>query len=117
MAPLYNLLAHYILVTDSVTVVILILGGLLGLSAVINIVLLITVVILAAKRRGKDNNIVPSLSPKATSVSEGDDGTKDIEMKPNSLYGVTSNSERIVTKPNEVYGVSNHPMAYEYVNP
>ena len=53
----------------------------------------------------------------ATSVSEGDAGTEDIEMKPNSLYGVTSDSERIVTKQNEVYGVSNHPMAYEYVNP
>ena len=53
----------------------------------------------------------------ATSVSEGDDGTKDIEMKPNSLYGVTSDSERIMTKPNEVYGVSNHPMAYENINP
>ena len=113
MAPLYNLLAHYILATGSV--VILILGGLLGLSVVINIVLLITVVILAAKRREKD--IVPSLPPMATSVSEGDAGTKHIEMKPNSLYGVTSDSERIVIKPNEVYGVSNHPMAYEYVNP
>ena len=30
----------------------------------------------------------------------------DIEMKPNSLYGLTSGSESIVTKPNEVYGVS-----------
>jgi hypothetical protein len=47
-------------------------------------------------------------------------GTLDIEMKPNSLYGLTS--EAIVTKPNEVYGVSvpaepSQPATYEYVNP
>ena len=43
-------------------------------------------------------------------------GTLDIEMKPNSLYGLTSDG--IVTKPNEVYGVSvpNQLVTYEYVN-
>lgn len=53
----------------------------------------------------------------------GKEGTVDIEMKPNSLYGLTSGSEAIVTKPNEVYGVSvpaaepTQPATYEYVNP
>jgi hypothetical protein len=50
----------------------------------------------------------------------GNQGIVDIEMKPNSLYGLTS--EAIVTKPNEVYGVSlpaepSLPATYEYVNP
>ena len=45
----------------------------------------------------------------------------DIDMKPNTVYGLTS--ESIVTKPNEVYGVAtattdpSEPEAYDYVNP
>jgi hypothetical protein len=46
----------------------------------------------------------------------GNQGTLDgIEMKPNSLYGLTSDG--IVTKPNEVYGMSvpSQPATYECV--
>ena len=52
----------------------------------------------------------------------GNQGTLDIEMKPNSLYGLISGSERIVTKPNEVYGVlvpaesSQRSETYIYMN-
>ena len=89
------------------------LGGVLGLSVIINIILLIVVVVLVTKRKNTSLSLPPS-----TSGAED----KDIEMKPNSLYGLTSGSESIVTKPNEVYGVSmtsehGHPATYEYVNP
>ena len=97
---------------DSVATPAIILGGVLGLSVIINIVLLIIVVVLVTKR--KSTSLLP---PPTTSVDD-----KDIEMKPNSLYGLTSGSESIMTKPNEVYGVSmtsepSHPATYEYVNP
>ena len=47
-------------------------------------------------------------------------GSMDTEMKPNSLYDLTNDSESIVTKPNEVYGVSvgaelSDPASYDYV--
>ena len=97
-----------------------ILGGVLGLSTVINVILLIVVVALATRM---NNTFAPSLPPTSVTGGEGErQGTMDIEMKPNSLYGLTSNNESIVTKPNEVYGVSvltepSHPAAYEYVVP
>ena len=92
------------------------LGGALGLSVIINVILIIVVVILVTKKR---NTFAPPLPPSSVNEGEGGKGTMDIEMKPNSLYGLTSGSESIVTKPNEVYGVSqsSHPEAYEYVNP
>ena len=78
-----------------------------------NVILLIIVVILVTKRKTTSLSLPPS-----TMVTED----KDIEMKPNSLYGLTSGSESIVTKPNKVYGVSmtsepSQPATYEYVNP
>ena len=56
---------------------------------------------------------------------EGKQGTLDIEMKRNSLYGqltAAAGTDNIVTKPNKVYGASvaakpSQPEAYEYVNP
>ena len=71
---------------------------------------------------------VASPIPPDTSANEGEvkQGTLDIEMKPNLLYGqlTAGGSDSIVTKPNEVYRVSNsvraepsQPEAYEYVNP
>ena len=49
---------------------------------------------------------VASPIPPDTSANEGEvkQGILDIEMKPNSLYDLTS--DNIVTKPNEVYRVS-----------
>ncbi len=94
-----------------------VLGGILGLSVIINIILII---VLITKNRKSSQ----SLPAPPTSVNDrvGEKGAMDIEMKPNSLYGLTSGSESIVTKPNEVYGVSvpaesSHPATYEYVNP
>ena len=58
--------------------------------------------------------------PPFSAVNEGggNQETLDIEMNPNSLYGLTSGSESIVT---EVYGVSDsvpsQPATYEYINP
>ena len=77
---------------------------------IINIILLIVVIVLVIKSKSTSLSL-----PLSTSVAED----KDIEMKSNSLYGLT---ESIVTKPNEVYGVSmtsepSHPATYEYVNP
>ena len=96
-----------------------VLGSLLGLSVILNIFLIIVVVILVAKNRA--TSISQPLSPSsAVNEGRGNQGTLDIEMKPNSLYGLTSGSENIiVTKPNEVYGVSvpSQPATYEYVNP
>jgi hypothetical protein len=97
-----------------------ILGGVLGVSVIINIILIIVVVVLVTKNRSTS----PSLpAPPTSAMNEGggrNQGTLDIEMKPNSLYGLTS--EAIVTKPNEVYGVSlpaepSQPVTYEYVDP
>ena len=50
----------------------------------------------------------------------GNQETLDIEMNPNSLYGLPS--DNIMTKQNEVYGVpvpaeSSQSAAYENVNP
>ena len=85
---------------------------------ILNIFLIIILVVLVAKNRANS----PSLPvPPSSAVNEGggNQGTLDIEMKPNSLYGLTSGSESIVTKPNEVYRVSvpSQPATYEYVNP
>ena len=93
-----------------------ILGGVLGISVTINIILIIVVVVLVTKNRGT------SLSLPALPTREREEGAADIEIKPNSLYGLTSGSESIVTKPNEVYGLSvpakpSQPVTYEYVNP
>ena len=93
-----------------------ILGGVLGLSVSINIILIVVVVLVTKVR------VAPPIPPD-TSANEGEvkQGTLDIEMKPNSLYGqlTAGGSDSIVTKPNEVYGVSvpSQPEAYEYVNP
>ena len=77
------------------------------------------VVILVAKNRASS----PSLPvPPSSAVNEGggNQGTLDIEMNPNSLYGLTSGSESIATIPNEVYGVSDSVPSqlatYEYIN-
>ena len=87
------------------------------MSVIINIILIIVVV----AKNTKPSQSLPAL-PTSVNVREGEKGAMDIEMKPNSLYGLTSGSESIVTKPNEVYGVSvpaepSHPATYEYVNP
>ena len=81
------------------------------------IFLIIVIVALVAKNRASS----PSLPvPPSSAVNEGggNQGTLDIEMKPNSLYGLTSDG--IVTKPNEVYGVMapaepSQPETYEYL--
>ena len=87
------------------------------MSVILNIFLIIVnvVVVLIAKNRASS----PSLPVPPVNEGGGTQGTLDIEMKPNSLYGLTSGSESIVTKPNEVYGVSvpSQPATYEYVNP
>ena len=85
---------------------------------ILNIFLIFVVVILIVKNRATSLSLpVPSSS--AVNEGGGTQGTLDIEMKPNSLYGLTSGSESIVTKPNEVYGVSmpSQSAIYEYVNP
>ena len=91
-----------------------ILGGILGLSVILNIFLII-VVILVAKNRATSPSLPVPLYCAAVNEGGVNQGTQDIEMKPNSLYGLTSGSESIVTKPNEVYGVSvpSQPATYE----
>ena len=84
-------------------------GGVLGLSVILNIFLIIIAVVLVAKNRESS----PSL-PVPPSSAVNNQGTLDIEMKSNSLYGLTSDG--IVTKPNEVYGVSVSAI-YEQVIP
>ena len=79
------------------------LGGVLGLSVIINIILTIVVVILITKIR-----VTFPLPPTIAMVNEGEgkQGTLDIEMKCNSLYGqltAAGGTDNIVTKPNEVY--------------
>ena len=83
------------------------------MSVMLNIFLIIVVVVLVAKNRATSS----SLPVPPTSAMNEERGTVDIEMKPNSLYGLTSKG--IITKPNEVYGVSvpSQPATYEYVNP
>ena len=79
-----------------------ILGGVLGLST-ISVTLFVVVVVLVTRKR---NTFAPSLPPSSVQVNaegNGGKGTMDIEMEPNSLYGLTSSGESIVTKPNEVY--------------
>jgi hypothetical protein len=98
-----------------------ILGGVLGLSVIMNIILIIVVVVLVARNRLTS----PSLpAPPTSAMNEGGGGNQGIldgvEMKPNSLYGLTGDG--IMTKPNEVYGVSlpsepSQPATYEYVDP
>ena len=92
-----------------------ILAGVLGLSVSVNIILIIVVVVWVTKVR-----VTSPVPPDTSANEEVKQGTLDIEMKPNSLYDLTSDS--IVTKPNEVYRVSvlaepSQPEAYEYVNP
>ena len=69
------------------------LEGALGVSLVINTILVVTVVALLVKIRDLQ---YPSSSRREEAL--------DIEIKPNSVYGLAS--ENIVTKPNEVYGVA-----------
>ncbi len=84
-----------------------VLGGILGLSVTINIILIIVLVI----KKGKHSQSPPTDREKKKGA------IRDIEMKPNSLYGLTSGSESIVTKPNEVYRVSvPAEPTYECVN-
>ena len=91
-------------------------GGILGLSVILNIFLIIVAVVLVAKIRASSPSL-PVQSSSAVNEFEGgvNQGTLDIEMKPNSMYGLTSDG--IVTKPNEVYGVSvsSQPAIYEQV--
>ena len=86
----------------------------------INVILIIVVAVLVIKNGGMSQSALP-LQPKIN-AGHGGKGLMDIEMKPNSLYGLTSGSESIVTKPNEVYGLSvpaepSQPVTYEYINP
>ena len=88
-------------------------GGAAGLLILLILLLVVIIVVLLVTKR-KSTSLLP---PPTTSVDD-----KDIEMKPNSLYGLTSGSESIMTKPNEVYGVSmtsepSHPPIYEEVGP
>ena len=76
--------------------------------------------VLVAKNRATSPSL-PAVPPtSAVNEGGGNQGTLDIEMNPNPLYGLTS--DNIVTKPNEVYGVSvpaepSQPATYEYLNP
>ena len=88
------------------------LGGILGASVVVNIILFIIVVVLLIRTKPDTRSQSPSSSSR--SKKEGQ-GAMDIEMKPNT------ECDDIVTKPNEVYGVTtttepHHPDTYEYVN-
>ena len=89
-------------------------GGVLGVSVILNIFLIIVGVVLVAKNRASSLSL-PVQSSSAVNEGGGNQGTLDIEMKSNSLYGLTSDG--IVTKPNEVYGVSvsSQPAIYEQV--
>ena len=87
---------------------------------ILNIFLIIVVVVLIVKNRASSLSVpVPPSSAVIQNEGGGNQGTLDIEMKPNSLYDLTS--DNIVTKPNEVYGVSDsvpsQPAIYEYINP
>jgi hypothetical protein len=84
---------------------------------ILNIILIIIVVVVVAKNQATSHSqlVTPT---SAMNERGGNQGTLDIEMKPNSLYGPTS--EGIVTKPNEVYGVSvpaepSQPATYECI--
>ena len=79
-------------------------------------ILNIVVVVLVAKKRASSPSL-PVQSSSAMNDRGGTQGTLDIEMKSNSLYGLTNDG--IVTKPNEVYGVSvpSQPAIYEYIAP
>ena len=61
------------------------LGGILGLSVII-IVILITVVVLVTKNREKSQSTRPF--PPEFHNGSGQNGIMDVEMKPNSLYGL-----------------------------
>ena len=94
------------------------LGSVLAVSVFTNIILVILVVVLLVKVKG---SAIQSPPPSSESKEKEERaGDADIEMKPNSLYSLTS--ESIVTKPNEEYGMTDtaEPMqseAYEYVSP
>ena len=84
-----------------------VLGGLFGVSVIINIILLIAVVVFLT--RTKDTSSQPPPSSRRSKE-------EDIKMKSNSYH-----CDDILTKPNEVYGVTtttepHHPETYEYVN-
>ena len=89
------------------------------MSVILNIFLIIVVVVLVVQNRASS----PSLPvPPSSAMSEGGENqeTLDIEMNPNSLYGLPS--DNIMTKQNEVYGVPvpaepSQSAAYENVNP
>ena len=88
-------------------------GGVLAVSVIMNIVLVIIVVVLLIILKGRGTR-----SPQSYEVKEQE--AMDIEMKPNSVYGVTS--EGVTAESNDAYGVSQlqDPLAesqYEYVNP
>ena len=88
------------------------LGGALGVSLVIHAIFTVAVVALLVKIKDLKH---PSSSTREEAIDN------HIDMKPNTVYGLTS--ESIVTKPNEVYGVAaattdpSEPEAYDYVNP
>ena len=95
-------------------------GGVLAVSVIMNIILVIVVVVMYMYIRGK-GSCSGTHSLQSNEVNK-EEANEDIEMKPNTVYGVTS--ESIVTQPSEVYGVTNtlsEPNtltdAYEYVNP
>ena len=81
-----------------------VLGSLLELSVVLNIFLIIIVVVLVTENKATVTSTSLPVPPfSAVNEGGGNQGTLDIEINPNSLYGLTSGSESIVT---EVYGVS-----------
>ena len=93
-------------------------GGVLAVSVIMNIVLVSIVVVMYVRGKGTCSG---THSLQSNEVNK-EEANEDIEMKPNTVYGVTS--EGIVTQPSEVYGVTNtlsEPNtltdAYEYVNP
>ena len=91
------------------------LGGVLGVSLVINLILAITVVVLLVKVKCTTNQSPTVISCSKDKIEEA----IDIEMNPNELYAGTD--ENIMTKPNVVYGVTllteptGQSEAYEYV--
>ena len=85
---------HFADLTSSVTTQ-AVLGGVLGVSLVVNLILAITVVVLLFKAKCTTNQSSPM-----TSCSKE---KEKVELSANELYGT---GESIVIKPNVVYGMT-----------
>ena len=89
-------------------------GGVLAVSVIMNIILVIIVVVLLIRGKGRFRG-VHSLQSYEVKANE------DIEMNPNTVYGVTSERVTTETNINDAYGVSqpHDPLAklnqYDYI--